>query len=129
LPPQAASLPLSSAATSEFKLENFEVAVQAFRKACRADSEDALRLWALANCCDAMRRPKIAERFLRKGLELNGLKGRDRAAFRVNLGNALFDQKRFLEAAAAYLPICERRDETGRKARSNFKRASEMASK
>ena len=44
------------------------------------------------------------------------------------VGNALFDQKRFLEVAAAYFPVRGRRDQLGRKARLNFKMASAMAS-
>jgi len=114
---------------AEFDLENFREAAAAYRRACKADPQDAQSLLALGNCYDAMRRPKLAERVLRKALQLEGVRSKDKAALFVNLGNALFDQKRFLEAAAAYFPVRERRDQIGRKARLNFKMASEMASR
>lgn len=115
--------------SAEFKLENFKEAVTAYKRAYKADVLDAQSLLAIGNCYDAMKQPKLAERFFRKGLEIESLSGKDRAALSVNLGNALLDQGRFLEAAAAYFPVRTRRDQIGRKARLNFKRASEMASR
>ncbi|WP_093178193.1 tetratricopeptide repeat protein [Variovorax sp. YR266] len=114
---------------AEFDLENYGEAVAAYRRAYKADPHDAQSLWAIGNCYDAMKRPKLAERVLRKALQLEGVRSKDEAALLVNLGNALFDQKRFLEAAAAYFPVSGRRDQLGRKARLNFKTASEMASR
>ncbi|MDP9894961.1 tetratricopeptide (TPR) repeat protein [Variovorax boronicumulans] len=113
---------------AEFALENYREAAAAYRRAYKADPLDAQSLWAIGNCYDALKRPKLAERILRKALRLEGVSVKDKAALLVNLGNALFDQKRFSEAAATYLPVRGRRDEIGRKARLNFKRASEMAS-
>lgn len=112
---------------AEFDLENYKEAAAAYRRAYKAAPQDAQSLWAIGNCYDAMKRPKLAERVLRKALQLEGVSSKDKAALSVNLGNALFDQQRFLEAAAAYLPVCGRRDETGRKARLNLKSANAMA--
>jgi tetratricopeptide (TPR) repeat protein len=114
---------------ADFSRENYEKATAAYRKSCNADPQGAQSLWALGNCYDAMKRPKLAERFFRKALQLDGVKNKDKAALWVNLGNSLFDQKRFQEAAAAYFPALERRDQIGRKARLNFQRATQMASR
>ena len=105
---------------AEFDLENYREAATAYRRAYKVDQKDAQSLWAIGNCYDAMKRPKLAERVLRKALQLEGVSSKDKAALLVNLGNALFDQKRFLEAAAAYFPVRGRRDQIGRKARLNF---------
>jgi tetratricopeptide (TPR) repeat protein len=114
---------------AEFNLENYKDAAAAYRRAYKADPNDVQSLWAIGNCYDAMKRPKLAERVFRKALQVDGIEEKDRAALSVNLGTALLDQKRFLEAAAAYFPIRGRRDQTGRTARLNFKRASAMAAR
>lgn len=105
-----------------FRLEDFKQAVQAYRKAYRANSQDALSLWALGNSYDALGRPKLAERAFRLALDQN-ISGRDKAAVLLNLANALFDQKRFDEARNAYLQVKGRRDEIGTRARKSLSKA------
>ncbi|WP_139237321.1 tetratricopeptide repeat protein [Polaromonas sp. YR568] len=108
-----------------FKLEDFKQAVQAYRKACRVNSQDALALWALGNSYDALARPKLAERAFRLALDQT-MNERNKAAVLLNLGNALFDQKRFDEAGSVYLQVKGRRDEIGTKARKNLKKVMEL---
>ena len=103
---------------AEFRRGNYQDAVQAFRKAFRADSSDVVCLIAIGNCYDAQHKPKLAERVWREALGLEP-KGRNRATVVCNLGNALFDQKRYEEAAQCYSPLVKRRDDIGRMARKN----------
>ena len=103
----------------QFRLSDFKGAVQAFRRAYQADQNDAQSLLAIGNCHDAMGKPRSSERVLRKALELK-VTGRGKAAILFNLGNALFDQKKFDEAIAMYSQIQKRRDEIGKAGRKNL---------
>lgn len=105
-----------------FKAENFLGAIAAFQRARKTDPEDAMCFLALGNSYDAIGRPKLAERMLRQALILH-LDNLDRASALFNLGNALYDQRRYAEAIEQYQRVRTRKDEIGDKARKNLARA------
>jgi Flp pilus assembly protein TadD len=105
---------------AQFKLGSFDDAIDAFRKAAKANPEDVECLIAIGNCYDELKRPKLAERTFRKALDLRST-GRTKASARVNLGNALLDQKKYQEAVEMFHPLTARRDDIGRIARANLK--------
>lgn len=105
-------------ADCKFRLNDVFGAVSAFKKAYAANPQDIESLLAIANCYDALGRPKMSERFLRKAILLNP-KGRNLAAVLVNLGNALMDQRRWLEAIDCFNIPSKRRDAIGSIARKN----------
>ncbi|MEQ9059458.1 MAG: tetratricopeptide repeat protein [Gammaproteobacteria bacterium] len=78
----------------------YSQALAAFREATSYWPEDPDAWMAIANCYDSLRRPKQAEKVLRKALDLGKEKIRD--ALLYNLGNSLYDQGRFEEAIAVY---------------------------
>ncbi len=108
--------------SAEFERGNYQDAARAYRKAYRADPDDVQCLIAIGNCYDALHRPKLAERIWRQVLKLEP-RGRTKATAVCNLGNALFDQKRYEEAVQGYSSLLKRRDDIGRIARKNTKEA------
>lgn len=82
-----------------FKMGDFAMAAQAFRRALRCWSGDAEALMALGNSYSEMQRPKLAARCLRKAIPLSPKRAAD---CRFNLGNALFDMQNYKAAAAEY---------------------------
>lgn len=105
-----------------FKAGKFLEAIAAFQRARKADPADAMCSIALADSYEAIGRPKLAERMLRRALALH-LENFDRASALFNLGNALYDQHRYSEAIEQYQLVRARRDEIGDKARKNIARA------
>lgn len=105
-------------ADSKFRLGDTSGAIRAFKKAYRAASEDVECLLAIGNCYDVLKKPKLAERFLRQALLLRPV-GRTKAAVLVNLGNSLLDQRRWAEAAECFSMPSKRSDEIGAKAKRN----------
>lgn len=87
-----------------FRQKNFEAAKNAFKRSVdyRPDDEDALE--AVGNCYDELKRPKLAERYFRRALDVSThtIKASERAAITFNLANALFDQGRLDEAIELY---------------------------
>jgi Tfp pilus assembly protein PilF len=57
-------------------------------------------LWAIGNCHTELSQPRIAERAFRKAIA--NADPKDIGALRYNLGNALYDQRRFAAAAWHY---------------------------
>jgi tetratricopeptide (TPR) repeat protein len=110
---------------AEFNQCNYQEAVIAYRKAYRAEHGDINCLIAIGNCYDAQWRPKLAERVLRQALLLEP-KGVSKATVICNLANALFDQKKYIDAAKMYELITSRKDVIGLKAKTNRKRAIEL---
>lgn len=82
-----------------FKMGDFAMAAQAFRRALRCWQGDAEALMALGNSYSEMQRPKLAARCLRKAIPLSPKRAAD---CRFNLGNALFDMQNYEAAAAEY---------------------------
>lgn len=85
-----------------FRQSEFFAAKDAFRNALSYRREDADTLEAIGNCYDALRRPKLAERYFRRALGTGALRRDERAAISYNLANALFDQRRWSEAKELY---------------------------
>ena len=105
-------------ADCKFRMGDFAAAIPRFQKAYKADPGDGDCLLAIGNCHDALKKPRLAERYVRKALAL-GLRGRAQATAWVNLGNALLDQQRWAEAAACFEGPAKRRDAIGVAARKN----------
>lgn len=86
-----------------WKLGLFENAIRAFRRSLRAWEGDIQAMWALGNCYTEAKKPKRAEHFFRRALELEKFN----PSIRFNLGNALFDQGRFDDAIVEYEAVAK----------------------
>ncbi len=106
-------------ADSKFRIGDFWGAIAAFKKSLISDPGDIQCFLAIANCYDALRKPKLAERFLRRALLFNP-GGRTKAAICVNLGNALMDQRRWAEAVEYLKDPSRRNDDIGVIAKKNL---------
>ncbi len=80
-------------------------AINAFKKAFRNWPGDTESLMAIANCYSEIGRPAISQRYLLKALRLNKKINKNKAQLRYNLGNALFDQKKYLDAIKEYKKV------------------------
>lgn len=105
-------------ADSKLRQGDAHAAISAFKRAYKANPKDVEALLAIGNCYDALKRPKLAERFLRQALLLSPI-GRDKAAILVNLGNSLLDQRRWGEAMECFAAPSKRTDDIGIKAKKN----------
>ena len=112
------------AGRAHFDLGNYADARTAFRRALRADSADVKSLCSMGSCFEAEGKPKLAEMAYRSGLTMNP-DGTTEAELNLNLANALFDQRRDLEALALYRKLTSRRDAVGERARSDILRVHE----
>lgn len=83
-----------------FKQGRFGPAAKWFHVALEEWPQDWQALWALGNCFSEMKKPRKAEMCFRNALELAPPNDRPKITF--NLGNALFDQRRFREAIGVY---------------------------
>lgn len=108
---------------AKYYQREFRQAIEALRRALRNDPEDFMAMRVIGDCYDELGQPKFAERYYRKALTLSP-RGAYKAALQYNLGNSLFDQKRFVEAISLYKMLNNRRDEIGRKAQTNLAVAS-----
>jgi len=97
-----------------------DLAVAAFRKSVRSRPRDAEALWALGNAYSELARPALAERYLRAALR--NARG-NAAQIRYNLGNALYDQKKYSAAVAIYKSIRPRDGRAFRLAQRNIQHA------
>lgn len=105
-------------ADCKFRLGDAAGAIPAFHKAYRSAPEDVECLLAIGNCYDALKRPRLAERYFRKALFLFP-DGKKKTIALVNLGNALLDQKKWIEAIECFSAPSKRKDEIGTIARKN----------
>jgi len=83
-----------------FKLEKYEDALKAFKKSIRNRKDDWQALWAIGNCYSEIGRPVFTERYIRKALLY--VDRNKRQDLNYNLGNALFDQGKYLESIKEY---------------------------
>lgn len=89
-----------AAADALYKAKRYAAALAGFRRALSLAPDDVDTLWAIADCYSEQRRPRLAERYYRFAIKHASVKQRPELYF--NLGNALFDQKRFKEAVTIY---------------------------
>jgi len=101
-----------------FELGDFSAAKKAFLNAYRNNTSDVQCLIACGNCFSEMKKPKFAEKILKKALKKNP-KGKNRAAIIYNLGNAFFDQGLYDSAINIYSLVIRRRDKIGSASRKN----------
>lgn len=87
-----------------YKKQNYFDAIKFLKKSLVNRADDAQALWAIANSYSELKKPKLAERFYRKALK-HVQKHDDLMGITYNLGNALFDQKRYDDAIACYEQI------------------------
>jgi tetratricopeptide (TPR) repeat protein len=103
-----------------FKRNRFEKAAAAFRNSIRLRPNDPEALWALGNSYSELGKPILAERCFRRALKHSTKK---KAEIRFNLGNALFDQRRYASAIDTYKLIRPTSKSIFRLARKNTSRA------
>ena len=83
-----------------YRAGRYHAALGEFRRALQLAPADSDTWWAIGNCHTDLHRPRLAESAFRSALRF--AKPRDRAVLTYNLGNALFDQRRFQAAARWY---------------------------
>lgn len=88
------------AADISYKTKRFATALDGFRRALSLAPGDVDTLWGIADCYNEQKRPRLAERYYRSAIKNASVKQRSPLYF--NLGNVLFDQKRFKEAVQSY---------------------------
>ncbi|GAB2874649.1 hypothetical protein GCM10027277_49850 [Pseudoduganella ginsengisoli] len=104
-----------------FKQRKIEEAGNAFKKSLRTRLDDIDALMAVGNCYDELRRPRIAERYFQRALDLSPqIKNKKRQSIMLNLGNSIFDQGQFGRAAGIYKQLLRVRGEIGIRARKNL---------
>lgn len=87
-----------------YKKQNHIEAIKCFKKALNTRFDDAQALWAIADAYSELAKPKLAERYYRKATQY-AKENEDLMNLTYNLGNALFDQKRYDEAISCYEKI------------------------
>jgi tetratricopeptide (TPR) repeat protein len=112
----------------EFKKRNFLVASRAFKNAYSKEKADVSCLIAIGNCYDQLMRPKLAERYFRKALNL-APRGKYYRFAVYNLANSVLDQKRYSEAKILYNKINRKNDFVGIAARKNLALISKIVSR
>lgn len=106
-----------------YRLGRLNEAQAAFKRALRYRRDDVEALAAIAACYDELCKPIIAERYLRRALLIDGT----RADFLYRLGNALFDQARYFEAASVYRRVPGTATATSLRARRNYEMALKLS--
>lgn len=97
-------------------------AIMAFRRSLRFYKKDGQALWALGNSYSTIGRAVLAERYFRKGLVLASETDRPKLVY--NLGNALFDQEKYVDAIKEYQKIYKHDRRMFSLARRNIENAS-----
>ena len=106
-----------TAADTLYKAKQFAAALAKFRRALSLAPGNVDTLWAIADCYNEQKRPRLAERYYRSAIKQASVKQRPVLYF--NLGNSLVDQKRFKEAVQIY------RQAPAKMARKNLSLAKE----
>jgi tetratricopeptide (TPR) repeat protein len=107
-----------------YALYEYELAVKAFRKALRSWPEDGESWFVLGDSYSELGRFYSAYRAYMRGIN-SKINKKVLPSLYYNLGNVLFDMKRYADAAEFYKKLIRRRDEIGRRARKNLKLATE----
>ena len=87
-----------------FKKESYFDAINFLKKSLNTRPDDVQALWAIADTYSELAKPKLSERYYRKAIQY-AKKNEDLMNLTYNLGNALFDQKRYEEAISCYEKI------------------------
>lgn len=90
-----------------YRLGDFSQSLRAFRAAFLKNNDDYQAAKAIGNCYSEMGRYKMAERFYKKAILLNKEDLKEDLELIYNIGNALFDQKKFKEAVCAYEKVLD----------------------
>jgi len=107
-----------------YNLCKYELGVTAFQKALRSWPEDGEAWDQLGYGYSELGRFYSAYRAYMRGIKSESNR-KVLPGLYYNLGNALFDMKKFAAAAAIYKKLIRRRDGIGRMARKNLKLATE----
>lgn len=86
-----------------YGLEEFSSALTSFQESFNSDQYDYMALMAQANCLSNMGGTTAAELLLRKAIDITG----GTSQLYYNLGNALFDQRRYLDSIAKYEKVSD----------------------
>lgn len=97
------NIALYSEADACFRKGRYREALRLFKRAAQADPLDSDCWFAIGSCLDALQRPTRAEAAYLKALSM--APPQDHPALFFNIGNALFDQQRFDEAAGWYARV------------------------
>ena len=101
-----------------YTAKKYTQALIAFKKSLRNWPEDYQAMCAIANCYSDLNKPKLAQRFLLKAIRVAGRK--DELVY--NLGNALFDQKKYEAAALEYKKVSKKNKMVYKLAIKNLKK-------
>lgn len=109
-----------------FEIGEYGKAAKKFARSASENPSDTEAMLALANCYDALKKPKLAEKALRTAITtFNSGTQRVKTSIRysvyLNLGNALFDQKKYSEAIDMYGLVRRSKTEAGKRAIENIK--------
>lgn len=94
----------------------YKEALAEFKKALKAWPTDSDSAWAIAECYSELGKPEQAEEYYKMALKYCPEK--DKNDLTYNLGNALFDQKKYKEAIRLYDSI-PKEHKTFKKAKRN----------
>lgn len=84
-----------------FKLNDYKLAIQSFKKALEYWDEDISAMIALSNSYSELKAPELASKVLENGLRVDPFN----ETLNYNLGNAYFDQERYQDASSCYKKI------------------------
>jgi len=98
------------------ELEIYDEALVAFQKSYTEDDSDYMALMAQASCCSELGAYTAAELILKLAISLSD----ENSDHYYNLGNALFDQKKYQEAIDAYNQVFDSNRESFDLAQQNI---------
>jgi tetratricopeptide (TPR) repeat protein len=110
---------------SEARAKQYDGAIRSFQKAHKHDRQDWMALWAIGDCYDEMKLPRMALRYYARALKLAPKNG----ALRYNLANALIDLRQYGEAIRQLRKITSEDVELRRKVKKNLELARVRGSK
>ena len=104
------------------KTERYQDAINAFKKSFKHQSSDIEAIWAIATCYSDLGKPSLSKFYLLKAIKID--KGKNKDELTYDLGNALFDLKKYDEAIKAYRKVSKKNMEIYSLATANIKHAT-----
>lgn len=101
------------------KQERYSEAAKAFRRSLRAWQDDSHAMSAIGYCYSEIGKAWLAEYYFRRALRIDPTN----QEVRFNLGNALYDQRKFDDAIAEYAKVTSRKGKLSQMARRNSRLA------